>query len=68
MAETVNRRGRTRGRDDENPGSPGVGMHYSLEDVALVAAEVEDNANVTLSDVRKEARLVRGGHPVSNGA
>jgi len=23
-----------------------VGMHYSLEDVALVAAEVEDNANV----------------------
>ena len=49
-------------------GHAGVGMHCWLEDVALVAAEVEDNANVTLSDVRKEARVVRGGHRVSSGA
>jgi len=57
MAETVNRHGENRigdlgclrepgGGDDENLGSPGVGMHCWLEDVALVAAEVEDNANV----------------------
>ena len=49
-------------------GHAGVGMHCWLEDVALVAAEVEDNANATLSDVRKEARVVRGGHQVSSGA
>ena len=42
--------------DDERLGFPGVGMQCWLGQVALV--EVEDNANVTLSDVRKEARRV----------
>jgi hypothetical protein len=58
----------SRGEDDENLGPPGVGMHCYLEDVALVAAEVEDNANVTFPDVRRDARVVRGGHRVSSGA
>ena len=54
--------------DPANLGFPGAGMQCWLKDVALVAAEVEDNPNVTLPDVRKEARAARGGHRVSSGA